>query len=161
MVLNKIEKLVEKYENGETSIAEEQELKRFFTESDVPEHLEVYKSLFTYFSVNQQETFNKALPLKKTPVIPYKWLTAVAATVVLLLGFYLGNRTKNQDLGTFNDPELAFMEVSKSLEMISTKFNQGASTVGYLDEVNKGTSTLNYLNEMENATQIIFKKEKK
>jgi len=41
--------------------------------------------------------------------------------------------------------------------MISEKFNTGASTVSYLNEVNKGTSTLGYLNEIENATSIIFK----
>jgi hypothetical protein len=74
-----------------------------------------------------------------------------------MLGLYFGTSSSN-NLGTYEDPQLAFNEFSKSMEMISTKFNKGASTVSYLNEVNKGTSTLGYLNEIENTTSIIFKK---
>jgi len=88
--------------------------------------------------------------------VNYKWL-AVAAVALLMLGFYFGSSSK-QDLGTYEDPQLALNAFSKSMEMISTKFNKGAATVGYLNEVNKGTSTLGYLNEIENTTRIIFKK---
>ncbi|MBU2950038.1 hypothetical protein KO493_04935 [Tamlana agarivorans] len=159
MESNKIETLLEKYDNGESTLAEEQELKRYFTKENVPEHLDVYKPLFAYFKVNQEEVFTKQLPLKTQPKSVLKWIS-IAAAVVLLLGFYFSDFNESQDLGTFEDPELAYLEVTKSLEMISEKLNQGAATVGYLEAVNKGTATLNYLNELESATQIIFKKQK-
>ncbi|WP_242134881.1 hypothetical protein [Aestuariivivens marinum] len=156
MVLNSIEKLIEKYENGETSLKEEQVLKNYFTSDTVAPHLEMYKPLFTYFLANQQEQFTKDVSLKTKKAFNYKWIS-VAAVAVLMLGFYFN---KPSDVGTIDDPEIAFSEVSKSLAMISNHFNKGTSTVGYLNEVNKGTSTLGYLTEIENTTNIIFKKNK-
>lgn len=155
MVLNNIENLLEKYENGETSLKEEQVLKNYFSNDTVAPHLEMYKPMFNYFLVNQQEQFTKSVPLKTKRTFNYKWLS-VAAVAVLMLGFYFG-KSFNNDLGTYEDPQLALNEVTKSLEMISQSFNKGTSTVGYLNEVNKGTSTLGYLNEIDNATSIIFK----
>ncbi|WP_100612661.1 hypothetical protein [Confluentibacter lentus] len=156
MVLNNIEKLLEKYENGETSLKEEQQLKNYFSQETVAPHLEIYKPMFAYFLVNQQEQFTKHVPLNTKKVFNYKWIS-VAAVAVLMLGIYLKS-TINNDLGTIQDPELAFNEVSKSLEMISKTFNKGTSTLGYLEEYGKGASTLEYLNEIEKGTSIIFKK---
>ncbi len=154
MVLNSIDKLLEKYENGETSLKEEQVLKNYFSQDNVAPHLEHYKPMFAYFLGNQQEQYTKALPLKTKRTFNYKWLS-VAAVAVIMLGVYF---SQPKDLGTIEDPELAFNEVSKQLAMISSHFNKGTSAVNYLDEVNKGASTLNYLNEIENSTSIIFKK---
>ena len=158
MVLNNIEKLLEKYENGETSLKEEQQLKHYFTQETVAPHLEIYKPMFAYFLVNKQEQFTKDVPLETKRNFNYKWIS-VAAVAVVMLGVYFG-ASFTDDLGTYEDPELAFNEFSKSMEMISSKFNKGASTVSYLNEVHKGTSTLGYLNEVENTTSIIFKRTK-
>ena len=155
MVLNNIENLLEKYENGETSLKEEQVLKNYFSSDTVAPHLEMYKPMFEYFLVNKQEQFTKDVPLTTKRNFNYKWIS-VAAVAVLMIGFYFGS-SFNNDLGTYEDPQLAFNEFSKSMELISQKFNKGTSTVGYLHEVNKGTSTLGYLNEIENTTSIIFK----
>ncbi|MBP0903279.1 hypothetical protein ACFSKN_00125 [Mariniflexile gromovii] len=162
MVLNSIEKLLEKYENGETSLKEEQQLKNYFSQETVAPHLEMYKPMFAYFSVNKQEQFTKALPLKTKKVFNYKWI-AVAAVAVLTLGYYFKNPVvssyEEYAYGTYSNPEEALNEVTKQLAMISNHFNKGVSTVNYLEEVNKGTETLGYLNEMQNATNIIFKKQ--
>lgn len=162
MVLNSIEKLLEKYENGETSLKEEQQLKSYFSQETVAPHLEMYKPMFAYFSVNKQEQFTKDLPLKTKKVFNYKWI-AVAAVAVLTLGYYFKTPVISSydeyAYGTYNNPEDALNEVTKSLAMISGHFNKGVSTVNYLDEVKKGTVTLDYLNEIEKGTSIIFKKQ--
>lgn len=46
MKVNEIEKLLARYYDGETSEAEDRELKRFFTEEDVPAHLLAEKEIF-------------------------------------------------------------------------------------------------------------------
>ena len=158
MVLDNIEKLLEKYENGETSLKEEQQLKHYFTQGTVAPHLEMYKPMFEYFLVNKQERFTKDVPLKTKRNFNYKWIS-VAAVAVLMIGFYFKSNTQ-EDLGTYDDPQMAYNEVVKSLAMISTHFNKGTSTVNYLNEMNKGTSTIGYLNEIENTRNLIFKPNK-
>ena len=44
-----IENLLERFFEGETSNAEEQELYAFFARPDLPEHLRGYKPVFGYF----------------------------------------------------------------------------------------------------------------
>ena len=46
MKVNEIERLLTRYYDGETSETEEKELKRFFTEEDVPAHLLAEKEIF-------------------------------------------------------------------------------------------------------------------
>ena len=157
MVLNNIEKLLEKYENGETSLKEEHVLKNYFQSDNVAPHLEMYKPMFDYFLVNKQEQFTKDVPLKTKRLYAYRWIS-VAAVIIVLLGVYFTTSLRHQELGTYQDPQLAFNEFSKSMKLVSREYNKGASTVGYLEEVNKGTATLGYLNELEKSTEIIFKK---
>ena len=160
MVLNNIEKLLQKYDKGETSLKEEQQLKHYFLQETVAPHLEIYKPMFAYFLVNQQEQFTKHLPLKTRKLFNYKWIS-VAAVAILMLGFYfktsIVSSYEEYTYGTFNKPEDALNELSNSLTMISGHLNKGTNTIEYLDEMNKGTSVLGYLNEIENTTRIIFK----
>lgn len=140
MESDRIEILIEKYFEGETSIAEENELKNYFSSTDVAQHLEQYQPVFGYFSQAKEQQFKQEIPLqsKKRNVA---WLS-IAASVVVLLGigtftyFNYETTNANQELGTYDDPEKAFLETQKALSMLSNKVNVGVESVQYIQEYN-------------------------
>ena len=149
MELDKIEIILEKYFDGKTSIAEEKELKDYFTSSNVAQHLEQYQPLFGYFSQAKQEQYKAVVPLKTEKRIIASWISIAAAVVVLLgvgtLTYMNYNVKKSQDYGTYDDPEVAFRETQKALALISEHVNTGIESVGYI-------------NEYEQSKNKIFKK---
>ena len=138
MELVKIEDLLEKYFQGETSIAEENELRNYFSSSNVAQHLEQYKPIFGYFSLAKEHQFTPEIPLqsKKRNVA---WIS-IAASVVVLLGigtyaYYSADVVnKSQDLGTYDDPEEAFRATQKALSLLSDNVNVGIESVLYIQE---------------------------
>jgi hypothetical protein len=136
MEFSKIEVLLEKYFEGETSIAEENELKDYFSSSNVAEHLEQYRSLFGYFAEAKEQKLAREVPLvsKKRKVA---WLS-IAASVVVMLGigtysyFNVNTVKENQELGTYDDPEEALEATQKALAMLSDNVNVGIEGVQYL-----------------------------
>lgn len=152
MVLNNIEQLLEKYENGETSLKEEQQLKDYFSQETVAPHLEMYKPIFCYFLVNQQEQFTKHVPLKTKRVINYKWLS-VAAVTVLMAGFYFNN---SGSIITDQD-RIDYANAKAALASVSKHFNKGVSQVNYLETLGQATKQVTYLDEMNNPMDRIFK----
>jgi hypothetical protein len=138
MELVKIEDLLEKYFQGETSIAEENELRNYFSSSNVAQHLEQYKPIFGYFSLAKGHQFTPEIPLqsKKRNVA---WIS-IAASVVVLLGigtyaYYSSDVvTKSKDLGTYDDPEEAFRATQKALSLLSDNVNVGIESVQYIQE---------------------------
>ncbi len=146
MELDRIEILLEKYFDAETTIAEENELKIYFSSSDVAQHLEHYRGMFGYFSAAKEQQFEQELPLKTTARKKVAWLS-IAATIVILLGmftFYNQNISQNQDLGTYDDPEKAFQETQKALNLLSKN-------------VNVGVEGMQYVQEYQQSTELIFK----
>ncbi|KAB1156291.1 hypothetical protein [Flavobacterium luteum] len=147
MEFSKIETLLEKYFQGDTSIAEENELKKYFSSPNVLPHLEQYKSLFGYFTQAKQQEFNHLIPLKSKKQ-NLNWLSIAASVVVMLgIGMYVylnTNTSQNQDLGTYDNPEIAFKETQKALALLS-------------NHVNVGIESVHYVEEYQNSKNLIFK----
>lgn len=144
MELDKIEILLEKYFDGETTIAEEKELKIYFSSSDVAQHLEHYRGMFGYFSAAKEQKFEQELPLKTKARNKVAWLS-IAATIVIMLGmftFFNQNIDQNQDLGTYDDPEKAFLETQKALNLLSKNVNVGVGGMQYVQEYQKSTELI-------------------
>lgn len=136
MESDRIEKLLEKYLEASTSIAEEKELRTYFSQESVPTHLEQYAPMFQYFSMAKEERFTKPVPLK-TRRDYFKW-ASVAAVAVLMLGIYIGKEIQEQ-----KKIDYAYNETKKALDLLAENFSRGTEKVAYL-------------NEFENAKQKIY-----
>ena len=150
MESNKIETLLEKYFRGETSVAQEKELREYFSSSNVSPNLEQYKSFFGYLALAKEQKFEQEIVLKSRKR-NLAWLS-IAASVVVLLGigtysyFNYYNTNQKQDLGTYDNPEVAFRETQKALSMLST-------------HLNTGIESMQYVQEYENSKNLIFKQQ--
>jgi len=141
MEFNKIEDILEKYFQGETTIAEEKELKDYFSSPNVAQHLEQYKPMFGYFSQVKEQKSTHPIPLK-TKKRNVAWLS-IAASVVVLLGvgtyFYVSEKNAapvvaQSELGTYDDPEEALAATQKALALLSSNVNVGIESVQYIKE---------------------------
>ncbi|MFK7781075.1 hypothetical protein [Psychroserpens sp.] len=149
MVLNSIEKLLEKYDNGETSLKEEQQLKNYFAQDNVAPHLESYRVMFQYFNTTKQELYTKDVPLKPKKNFVYQWIS-VAAVAVLMLGILIPNIMGGNEkltLADLSDEEReVYFQTKEALAMLSSNFDKGTSSLSVLSEnFNQGTSSFNAL----------------
>nr|WP_321233088.1 hypothetical protein [uncultured Psychroserpens sp.] len=166
MVLNSIEKLLEKYDTGETTLKEEQQLKTYFAQEKVAPHLEPYKTMFQYFNNTKQELYTKDVPLKPRKSYIYQWIS-VAAVAVLMLGILIpnvfgGGPTSMEDLTL--EQQMAFNETKKVFDMIGTQFNTGQNQMGALSLASsnfvKGAEQVKYINEFSETSSKFFKSKK-
>lgn len=149
MVLNSIEKLLEKYDNAETTLQEEAQLRAYFASNDVAPHLESYKSLFVYFANTQQEAFTKDVPLNtKKKSNFYQWIS-VAAAAVIMLGIMLPQMWNSSK---YSEEEIEMYNKTKNaLAFMSSNFNEGASSLNVLEmasnNFNAGMYKANFIKE--------------
>lgn len=137
MASDRIEKLIERYFEAETTLAEEREIRAYFTEKEVAPQLEQYRSLFQYVSASKEERFTGELAIR-TRRVPYRWL-AVAAVAVMAFGIYFGKSYQEQ-----KEAEYAYQETRKALALLA-------------ENLDKGTKKVAYLNEFEKTKQKIYK----
>lgn len=127
MELDNIEKLLEKYFEATSSVAEEETLRTYFSQEKVAPHLEQFTDVFHYFSMAKEERFTKQVPLKPRRNY-YKWIS-IAAIAVLVFGIYFGNQYQEK-----KQAEYAYKETKKALQLLAENFGRGTEKVAYLKE---------------------------
>lgn len=141
MELANIEKLVEKYENAETTLQEEAILKDYFTKEDVAPHLQEYSYMFNYFTAVKDEAYTKTIKLepKKSNKINFKWLS-VAASIALLFSVFIG-KPLIKDYQDRKEAERIYAQVNEGLQLLSNNLKKGEQAVAQLykqeDKANK------------------------
>ncbi len=140
MELKLVEQLIEKYFQGETTIAEEKQLKAYFSSNDVAPQLAKYQALFGYFETQIETQFEQKLILQPRKQFSVKWI-GIAASFVVLFGlstfYFNSSESKHEDLGTYDNPEEAFAATQKALLLVSEQVNLGMKSVFHLKEYEK------------------------
>lgn len=135
----KIEELLNKYWDCETSLEEEQQLREYFQGTDIPQQHKETASLFRYFNEHKKKTLNevsfekeviakvKSGPKGKVTSLVYNAMRIAAGVAVLVVATYfvrneVRKSTPQEIVDTYDDPKLAFEETKKALKMISRGF---------------------------------------
>lgn len=167
-----IEQLIERYWNCETSQEEEQILRSFFSQKDVPAHLLRYKDFFSFENNEKEislgEDFDRKLlaEIEKPTVKAHRisiyrrmmpmFKAAAAIAIVVLLGKAAQSSFNHSADGspqttqsyheTYSDPKQAYDHVSSALKIVSETMNESAASdsdsIVINSKVNPHTKTL-------------------
>ncbi len=142
MELSRIKILVDKYFEGLTSLEDEQELARYFAQTeDIPEEYQVVKMMLGAFDTLSHETPNREVKVnvetkrRNTFTLNIKWMAGIAATVAILIGVTITLNPKSDIIETqrevapeyicyvngvkVEDDELAYAEANRILGSLS------------------------------------------
>jgi flagellar biosynthesis/type III secretory pathway M-ring protein FliF/YscJ len=140
MELKEVRGLLEKYDAGETTLAQEETLREYFQHHEVPNDLKNYRLLFAFSEKTRTQKMEQEVHLPaSTKGNSYLW-TAIAASVILVMGlFFFQNKPvemSHSDLGTIQDKEEALQKSMETLRMVSELMNEGKEDLIYLKEFN-------------------------
>jgi hypothetical protein len=137
MTSEKLHELIDKYFEAETTLEEENDLKSYFSQPNVPPEFEKYKAVFGFWNTQIEE--DKALnekvlldAIKPKKQLKFEIWSAAAVILVLITALWIwspqksaNESPKNLYADTYEDPEVARQEVKKLLSMVSNKMNRG------------------------------------
>lgn len=165
---NHIEQLLERYYDGNTSEAEEQTLKDFFSQEEIPSHLSAEKEMFFQFSANRfpqgmEERLEQLIDqwdtaerssiqaASKHRSLRLRWVASIAASLLLLFGmsWYIHDPAPSRQ-DTFTNPEEAYIHAERALVLFSEALNKGIDSMESIERVeNNIQKQLNKLNNRE------------
>jgi hypothetical protein len=137
---NRLQELLSRYWNGDSTLEEEQLLRDHFNKSEVPEELKETAALFRYFEQSKKksltdisfdrtivETIHKPASKGKIVSIAYNAMKFAAGVAVLMVAvWFVRTEVRKSDpqevVDTYDDPKMAFEETKKALLMISKSF---------------------------------------
>lgn len=180
MELQRIPVLLQKYFEAESTIDEENELIIYFNSGEVDDDFKRYIPMFSGLKALSnpenpdlgEDLMNYILESEHKEKLRYRWMwqivTGIAASVILVLlavNFY---NHSNSWHDTFNDPDQAYAEASKTLDFVAGKYNKGLAQLGPIgkidqaaDPLNAGMNSLNKGFEQMKELETLNKKFKK
>jgi hypothetical protein len=174
MNIKEIEALLEKYYEGETSLAEEKKLKDFFLSNNIPLEWESHKIQFLYFhedlkdEIDDRELEERVFAEEVQPSgfsLPshssrFYYLSGIAATFLLLIGLiFIFREEADKKPGreaNFNDPELVFYQTRDILALVSVNFNKGIDKMQYLGQFDKAMQKMQMLSKFYQYELLII-----
>jgi hypothetical protein len=168
MDIQQIKILLGKFEKAETSLDEEKVLHEYFWQhTDVPAELEAYRAYFQYCESEGRKVHeNAALKNRlealfdKHPsvlkLLPsnrkiYRWVAAAAMVILTGTLVLILNRNQKPDLGTYSDPEMAYLEAKRTMLYVSQTLNYGTKELSNISKINSGVENLRNLEKLNSG----------
>jgi hypothetical protein len=168
MEYQKIEEILNRYLEGESTLEEETLLKEYFSQAGLPaEHREM-KELFLFLTEANLEAappFDVSAELNSLVENEWKketrnrfrrvmaWAGSAAAVLVLTFGiFQYMNKPEAVIKDTYKDPKLAYAETKRALLMVSRTMNRSTTSLKYLSKVDQ---SFNQMKKVAEIDQII------
>lgn len=142
-----IEQLLERYWNCETTLEEEQILRTFFSQKELPAELAMYREVFATTGCNSGDDVlgsdfdakvlaaidepatvkARTISIRQrfAPLFKAAAMVAIIVTIVNAAQFSLNKPDNSDDINyanytdTFNDPEMAYDNIQNALELVS------------------------------------------
>jgi len=135
MESTRIEKLLDAYFEGNTTLDEEKVLRSYFKEGNVADHLKVYQSLFIGLGNAQGEVLERELSLPvNSDGNSRNWWYGIAATVAVMFvvaGTMFSGSSLSQEE---QDALLALNKTKEAMFILSESFNKGTEELAVLDQ---------------------------
>ncbi|WP_319228929.1 hypothetical protein [Draconibacterium orientale] len=153
METQEILRLLQRYFDGETTEAEEQQLNAYFQSGEVVDELAEYTEFFGGIAELAEKADD---PTIEDDVMDYilenehrdktkyrtmwKAVTGIAASVIIVLGGFLFFQEQQKPFDdTFSDPEEAYAYAAKTLQFVGSKYNQGVAHLSEFEKLRKGS----------------------
>jgi hypothetical protein len=149
----RLEELLQRYWECETSLEEEQELREYFCKEPIPEQWKEASTLFHYFEKQREIMVRgnfeesvvsriKAPKGKMMSLVQISLRIAAGVAVVLAAIFFVRQeiRKDSNELvfeDTYDDPEKALEETKKALMMISKGFGRAEAQAKKINLINE------------------------
>lgn len=159
MSSQKIEKILERYFHGETSLAEEQRLRNFFLKEELPSHLEELREQFLFYEQEKDhklpETFDEELfdaidkqerSKRASRRAVFYYVSSVAAAILIIITVFISFDPKT---GNSREAEEAFAQASQVLYFVSDKFIKGSNPLERVKRFNDGVENLKKVKKFE------------
>jgi hypothetical protein len=169
---SKIEKLLHKYWDTNSSIEEENQLKALLNDASDSDELANEKELFAYFqnekSLELDESFDEEIlglieVKEETKVFKFsdfakRYSSIAAALLVLFVSSYIFMQQQQSFVqeDSFDNPEAAYKEFKKQMLMVSQMMNKGSETVSELNNLGKFDEVVNEIGTMERASATVM-----
>ena len=142
MDLKRVEELLEKYLDAQTSTEEEAQLRAYFGSGEVEPHLKEYQLMFGHFDQAREAHYEKNIRIPKNYRREvYGWV-GIAVSILLLAGIFLNPPTQASEFGTYDDPAIALEKTKEALNFLSRNLHAGNEELGHLQEFNRTKNEL-------------------
>lgn len=140
MELSKVDKLLEAYFEGNTSISDENYLKEYFSSNEVSSLHEVYRPMFLY-SVQASKEKASPVTLSSKRGVP-KWMQIAAVIALVASGSFYVNQYQER-----KQAQMALNQTREAFELLAQNFD-------------RAKQPMSYIKAFQTTTDKVFKEEK-